>query len=499
MPILLLAALWGHQINVDTAWYLVATRDWLDGARLYVDLFEINPPLNFYLTVPPILLSDLIGISAPNAQYVVLCLAIFLSLLGCQQMIPSAPEMPESRRNFFLFGLGIALIAPAMNDVGQREHVMVILTAPWLVSLLPRHRPLPLGNRLLLAAIAALGICLKPYFVLIPAAVTLWLVVSSRSLRPILSAGNLVMLSVGVSYLAAVYILHPEYYQDVIPLARDVYGAIGFLDDRVFGYFAIITSPFILFSIVLLLGRSIPEGTGLFASAVLAGVGLYFTQWKGFNYHTVPLEAFALAACFWVLSRSHRVTAIAATVTIGILGSGFWDYYQGMYRNPAMGFPQRVVNAGLQPQSVTSLSTHVFSGPPIALDLGADWGSRYAHLWPIPGALNALSDMDCSTNPERCAQYHAVLDHTRQSVIADLKVTRPDMLILDRDNPYITDTDFTWDDFMRNDPAWQTVMDDYRLAMIDSTYDVWIRCTQPTAAYAKKCGALSNESLPQPQ
>ncbi|MGB5837322.1 MAG: hypothetical protein WBH14_09750, partial [Albidovulum sp.] len=29
----LLAALWGRMINHDTAWYLLATREWLDGAR----------------------------------------------------------------------------------------------------------------------------------------------------------------------------------------------------------------------------------------------------------------------------------------------------------------------------------------------------------------------------------------------------------------------------------------------------------------------------------
>ncbi|MEZ5870179.1 MAG: hypothetical protein R3D46_17950 [Defluviimonas denitrificans] len=40
------------------------TRDWLEGARLYVDIFEVNPPLNFYLTVPPLILSDLTGMTA---------------------------------------------------------------------------------------------------------------------------------------------------------------------------------------------------------------------------------------------------------------------------------------------------------------------------------------------------------------------------------------------------------------------------------------------------
>ena len=40
--------MWGQTINHDTAWYLYATRAWLDGAQLYVDIVEVNPPLSFY-------------------------------------------------------------------------------------------------------------------------------------------------------------------------------------------------------------------------------------------------------------------------------------------------------------------------------------------------------------------------------------------------------------------------------------------------------------------
>ncbi|MCA9170349.1 MAG: hypothetical protein KDB23_21875, partial [Planctomycetales bacterium] len=37
-------------LNHDSSWYLIATRMWLDGAQLYQDVMETNPPLAFYLT-----------------------------------------------------------------------------------------------------------------------------------------------------------------------------------------------------------------------------------------------------------------------------------------------------------------------------------------------------------------------------------------------------------------------------------------------------------------
>ncbi|MEZ5870177.1 MAG: hypothetical protein R3D46_17940 [Defluviimonas denitrificans] len=56
-----------------------------------------------------------------------------------------------------------------------------------------------------------------------------------------------------------------------------------------------------------------PPGTGIFAAAALGSLAAYI-QWNGFQYHTIPLEGFALMACFWVLAHSTRPTPVAARV-----------------------------------------------------------------------------------------------------------------------------------------------------------------------------------------
>lgn len=483
----LLIVLWGRRINLDTAWYLVATSQWLDGARLYVDIFELNPPLNFYFTIPPILLSDLLGISGPNAQYLFICIAIFLSMLTCWNI---APRLTENRRVIFVVGLGLAMTVPAMNDIGQREHLLVILTAPWLVSQLLPQRRLSGRTRNILAAVAALGICLKPYFVLIPAAVTLGHVLASRSLRPILSASNLTMLTVGVSYVAAVSILYPEYFQDVVPLARDFYGAFGLPDAKVSHYVTVMSAPFVPLLLLFLLRRDVPAGTGIFAAAALAGLVVYLVQWKGFPYHSIPFEAFALMGSSWVLVRSERVTPIALSAIVGILGSAYLSNLQGMYQSWADSVTRHIEDAGWRPNTMASLSTHVSSGPPIALEIGAAWGSRYAHLWPVPGAQRALADTDCEYAPERCAVFEVVLDTTRKNILADLAASRPEILIIDHEYSFFAGLDFTWDGFMRSDPRWSDIIGGYRLAVIDDIFEIWISCAKPTGAIAESCDKL---------
>ncbi len=63
-------------LNHDTSWYLVSTRMFIDGATLYDDIVEINPPLAFYLTVPSILLSDFTGLRPMTAFF------MYVSALG---------------------------------------------------------------------------------------------------------------------------------------------------------------------------------------------------------------------------------------------------------------------------------------------------------------------------------------------------------------------------------------------------------------------------------
>ncbi|MGH7526003.1 MAG: hypothetical protein ACREMX_04805, partial [Gemmatimonadales bacterium] len=47
----------------DTAWLLYAAERWLDGARLYVDLVEVNPPLIIWLNAIPVLVARALAIS----------------------------------------------------------------------------------------------------------------------------------------------------------------------------------------------------------------------------------------------------------------------------------------------------------------------------------------------------------------------------------------------------------------------------------------------------
>ena len=48
-------------MNLDVAWLLYAARRVMDGAKLYVDIYEINPPLAVYFDFPAVGIARLVG------------------------------------------------------------------------------------------------------------------------------------------------------------------------------------------------------------------------------------------------------------------------------------------------------------------------------------------------------------------------------------------------------------------------------------------------------
>ena len=49
-------------LNPDTSWLITVSERMLAGDRLYVDVFELNPPASVLLTLPPVVLAQWVGL-----------------------------------------------------------------------------------------------------------------------------------------------------------------------------------------------------------------------------------------------------------------------------------------------------------------------------------------------------------------------------------------------------------------------------------------------------
>ena len=457
---LVLATYWGRMINHDTAWYLIAVREWLGDAGLYIDIIEVNPPINFYFTLPAIWLADLLGISDTNGQYLALALLMFGVLCWSNAIIREGFGLSPARRALFLAGIGVALVLPALNIFAQREHVMVILTLPWLLGEMSSVRAQP-KSMVARAAVAALGVCLKPHFLVFPMAVTLVAIWRRRSLRPVVSVANLTFLAVGLGYICLVALAHPAYFTHVVPVAREIYGAYGTSFDVVFNRVRFEIVVLLLPTVVVLSRRPRHIGAGLFPAMALAGLAAYFLQGRGFNYHAFPFVSFSLLACFLLILRTPRLdpAAIAAAATASVLVAV--NVWVGFYHNPAARQIADMAQKVGRVDSLIVLSSTVFAGPISALAIDARWASRYPSNWLVPGALNRLAATDCGVEPETCARLEAIGAQNRSDNLADISAHHPDLLVMDLDPGFFDSTDFSWEAFMAQDPAWPALFGDY--------------------------------------
>ena len=462
----IIAVFWGQPIHHDVIWYHVATRKWLAGAELYTEIVEVNPPLAFYLTLPVVMLADLTGLSDKVAQLIFTALLTFASLSLTGRALAATGLFTSRQRAISLAGVGAVLIILTLRDFAQREHIFVLLFLPWLASTIVPERERSPGLTLL----AAIGMCIKPFFVIFPLSILILTAIRGRSLAPLFSLSALIFLITGLTYIGAVALWHPAYLTEIMPMANLVYGAYG--APFLFVALVVLTpiTALCFAAAIALLRSSPPEGTVTFFTAALAGIISYFIQGTGFGYHALPFLAFGTIACIFALfDRRCRVIAL---IGLGVIAYESVD--RGYYHNAAT---SRIVPLLAEQTNVDSLlvvTTFVHAGPIVAVDAGVDWANEYPTQWLVAGALDARARTNCSNDPQRCKDIDAILDRNREDLRRDILAGRPDMVIFDQKNGYF-DAPFKWEDFLAHGQPFADLMLRYRLIGYDERFSYWKR------------------------
>lgn len=470
---ILLATMWDRMINIDVAWYLIAVREWLGGAGLYSHIVEVNPPLNFYYTLPSLWLADALSISAQNGQYIFTTGLILTVLIWCQSILRNQFQFTGARFYLATLLLAVGLILPAVFHFGQREQTFVLLLMPWLLGQCA-ERPASRRQEIIRAIVGGLGLCLKPHFVLIPIAITLLYMAQRRSLRPIISAANMSFLAVGLAYVAFVAVQHPAYFTMVVPTARDVYGALQpdllLLVFRAIGALALGS----LIGVGLLAFKPTGKASPVLLTAALAAFVVYWVQGMGFPYHLLPLNSFLLIAAGLGLLQIRPQSVTFWVIAITALWLCQMQVARGFFKNQLAGEVVEIVKSDASIQSYMAISSYITVGPGVALEAGVDWISLYPSNWLVPGAVNRLQASDCAVEVILCARLNSHLDRNRSANIADIQRRPPDLILIDRyvwprHRGYFDRPGFSWLDFMAQDPAWPEIIAQYETYRVTDT------------------------------
>jgi hypothetical protein len=377
--------------------------------------------------------------------------ALMAALLGyCARIARryALTEEPELRR-WFLLALALALFALAREDYGQREHLVLGLVVPYLLLVVARRRSVPVSpaEAAAIGCLAAIGIALKPHFVLV------WIALEGLRRRrrtvsstiPPETAAVAVVIAV---YVAVVYLATPAYF-NVVALLGPVYARYlhaPFLE-------LLVLSPgaaLVLFAALALIAlrRRLPDPAfaATLAVGMLACLLAAAAQQKGLRYHFYP--AFALAFVLVAvlarlplptenaIERLYSAAARAAAIAVGVVALG------GTAITAAGGSPQerakraelnelvQLVKASVGGRPLAVLSYHMESAFPLVSYAGVPLATRFHHLWIIPASY-----WDSLTSPAPI-RFHSMQEMSaaerwlNQAVRDDLLAARPDLLIV---------------------------------------------------------------------
>jgi len=417
-------------VDVDVAWQLWIAGRLNAGTHLYRDIIEVNPPLWFWMAQPIDAVARLLGARPESTMVAAMGALSALSLAATNRLLP---DLPRARRSLLLGYSALALMAMPWVHVGQREQIALIGSLPYaaLVASRAERKDVPHGLAILIGIGAALGFSLKHYFLIVPAALELWLIVRLRRDWRAFRPETIGIVAVGTLYALAILIFAPDFLTRMLPLIRLSYGIFGAPSfSQVLGLFALLGLGLLAF--VGAHWRLLTKAP--FASALtVAAAGfaaVYFVQSKGWLYHAIPLvgcASIALAALLAEIPDAPRMLRLLSPALL-VLPLLFAAQEQ---LHPAEPSPELVNSvAGLRPgDTVGFLAVDNALPWSVTLQRGFRYPSRYMSFW----MLNAIVTNERSGNPNPAlARFgRTVVSDT----VEDFRCLPPKAIIVARPGP----------------------------------------------------------------
>jgi hypothetical protein len=398
LTILVTAIRLGGTVDSDVASQLSVAQRIHEGAKLYRDIIEVNPPLWFWMAMPVERLAALVHLPPASVLIAAFGLLVALSLAATDRLLG---HIAPARRTMFLAYSGLILAGMPWIHVGQREQIVLIGALPYAALIATRREgqsvPIPLA--IAVGAGAALGFALKHYFLIVPAALELWLLSGLGRRCRLLRPETVAVAGIGAAY-AVVLLIERDYLTRMVPLIRLAYGQFGprsipFL----FNLNVVVGAGLLALTAAhfrLLFSRSSSLAAALFVAG-LAFTATYFIQFKGWPYHTIPMlgcGSLAFAALLAETASPPRLLRVLAPtlLVLPLVASAS----EANHPTPS-NFDALDAVAGLAPGDAVGFLTRDTAIPSsVSLQYGLRNPSRYNGLW----MMNAVVDNELRGNPD---------------------------------------------------------------------------------------------------
>ncbi len=453
----------------DNAWLLYAAGEYLNGAQLYVDLVEVNPPLIFFLYCPPVWVANMLLVE-PTAVFYAYIFTLATVSCGLSYMLLN--KTGRTNRLIVILLLVFALFVLPRGDFGQREHLMVIFTMPY-IFLIARRVDGFSNNRAFafsLGLLAVLGVGLKPHFLLIPAAMELYILIRSRDVKQNFRPETLALGFGLLAYIGVIFHVAPEYITKTVPMALEVYNQAfksPYLHVIVRLELLLIIFLGVTGGLMLREGRLVPAPVMVLFLAGCAAYSIYVIQMKGWSYHSYPALAFmTIASGLFVAEWSRQnntepirfsTLCIVSIVILGLTLSALVDY---RYVNVRVDAWRKIVAQNRPLTAFYTMSSTLSAGFPLVTVEGLKWSSRFPTLWLLPGIIRSRQIAEGKPLPriDEIERYHT------NAVVEDMTKFKPELVIVEVgvDKLYFGKIAFDYIEYFSQDERFRTLWSKYQ-------------------------------------
>ena len=484
----------------DQLWFLLMAQRWMDGATLYgPQVFDSNPPAIVWASALPVSIARLLHLPASLPAKLLVSLLLAASAWLSFRILRRANSLLARHALALGFAfLCLYAVLPA-RDFGQRDHLLAVLILPYVLGTGLPAASLSRSNRTVAGLFAALGVCLKPQYALIPLLLELFFLLrppQPRRLAQLRRPEPWCLLAVGFAYLLAIRVAAPLYFSEALPILRDTYWAVGHLSIPALAGEALqlcllaVTAIFLYF---IAGPRSAAQRSLLLAG--LAALAAYFQQGTGWYYQQIPaLTLFGSALALQLLDLGQRrgptlprwtpwPVAALALLAVG-LTTHFTHYPFTADRAFAIDTPDPQLFASLPAgTSVAMLTTSVDATMMPVERYHLTWAQRTNNLWLLPAILRSETP-DAGTPPARilpAARLQTLEDLQHRWMVEDLERWQPRMVLVERcQHPKVhcqllEDRDDDLLAWFLTDPAFARIWAHYRFTKSAGRFDEYLR------------------------
>jgi len=474
-------------LDPAVAWYLYAGGRLLDGASLYIEVFEVNPPLGLWLSAAVVAVARRVAVDPTLFLKTTLFVLTGASLIVSARLLAAATDVSAATRHLLVILVAALLLFLPGAEFGQRDHVAILTVTPWVLlrwnRLLDAKVPWALAVAIGLGV--AFGMWLKPHFFFVLISIEVTMLFATRNARTILRIETLTPVVFGIVYI----VLIRTTWSATLLTTVALYGSRAFIPVYGVPFETIVgrlSLPFVLAAAAIAGTRLLTEQLQVLRTLLfVAGatfVCAYILQ-AGLLYQTMPaLNFLALAASLAVaraLTGDVLLQGFGQRLVVAGAGAAILAVFAMVCSNQTTPYGGRLFEEAIaveapQARSILIASTDVADAFPLVNQTGLVWASRFPSLWLSPYIAAKLDD---EGGPADDIGRFAL-----DAFVSDLIAFSPDIVFIDEaaERPWYRAPPLNYLDFWDHDGRFFGFWKAYERRGSTGDYGVYVRVAVPS-------------------